>query len=116
VAEAGSWERALTLRVAPQVSLSRAARTDAGVHASGNVVSLKLSTELPDLVPEEELIGLSDEDQQKVKAAAFTKKINSFLPESIRMWGYMRVQNAFNARTCVLAPLPLLKKAESAKR
>lgn len=90
-----------SVRACRKVSLSRAARTDSGVHASGNVVSLKLSTELPGLVPEEELIGLSDEDQQKAKAAAFTKRVNSFLPDSIRMWGYTRVQNAFNARTYV---------------
>ncbi|KAH8829258.1 pseudouridine synthase [Flagelloscypha sp. PMI_526] len=49
-----------------KVSLARAARTDAGVHAAGNLISLKL---------------------------------NEALPEDIRIWGYVRTLNSFNART-----------------
>lgn len=48
-----------------QVSFMRAARTDKGVHAAGNVVSLKLIVEDPDIVT----------------------KINSYLPDQIRVWG-----------------------------
>ncbi|CDZ97180.1 pseudouridine synthase [Phaffia rhodozyma] len=65
---------------ATKVALSRAARTDAGVHAAGNVVSLKMITVIP---------GVED----------LTAKINEYLPEQIRMWGFVRVQNAFNSRT-----------------
>jgi tRNA pseudouridine38-40 synthase len=63
-----------------KVSLGRAARTDAGVHAAGNLVSLKLITQIP---------GVPD-----VVAA-----INNLLPPEIRVWGIIRVQNSFNART-----------------
>lgn len=54
----------------------RAARTDKGVHAAGNVVSLKMIIEDNDIV----------------------EKINSFLPEQIRLWGYQRTNNAFDCR------------------
>ncbi|CDO73347.1 hypothetical protein BN946_scf185008.g110 [Trametes cinnabarina] len=60
-----------------KVKLGRAARTDAGVHAAGNVVSMKLITVIPDLVA----------------------KINQELPPEIRLWSIIRVQNSFNART-----------------
>jgi len=63
-----------------KVSLGRAARTDAGVHAAGNLVSLKLITQIP---------GVPD-----VVAA-----VNNLLPPEIRMWSIIRVQNSFNART-----------------
>jgi hypothetical protein len=63
-----------------KVSLGRAARTDAGVHAAGNLVSLKLITQIP---------GVPD-----VVAA-----VNELLPPEIRIWGIVRVQNSFNART-----------------
>ena len=63
-----------------KVSLGRAARTDAGVHAAGNLVSLKLITQIP---------GVLD-----VVAA-----INKLLPPEIRIWSIVRVQNSFNART-----------------
>ncbi|KAJ0114168.1 hypothetical protein J7T55_008003 [Diaporthe amygdali] len=55
-------------------SFIRCARTDKGVHAAGNVVSLKLTIEDPDIV----------------------SKINEKLPEQIRVWGIQRTNNAFN--------------------
>ncbi|KAH9072309.1 tRNA pseudouridine synthase [Lactarius deliciosus] len=63
-----------------KVSLGRAARTDAGVHAAGNLVSLKLITQIP---------GVPD----------VVKAVNELLPPEIRVWGIVRVQNSFNART-----------------
>ncbi|OAX41510.1 pseudouridine synthase [Rhizopogon vinicolor AM-OR11-026] len=62
-----------------KVSLGRAARTDAGVHAAGNLVSMKLITAIP---------GVED----------FVARINEELPPEIRVWGSVRVQNSFNAR------------------
>ncbi|KAF6761630.1 pseudouridine synthase [Ephemerocybe angulata] len=62
-----------------KVSLARAARTDAGVHAAGNVVSLKMIVTVP---------GVKD----------LVAHINSELPPEIRLWGFVRVQNSFNAR------------------
>lgn len=57
-------------------SFMRAARTDKGVHAAGNVVSLKLIIEDPDVV----------------------EKINSHLPDQIRVWGISRTNKSFECR------------------
>ncbi|KAI0064005.1 pseudouridine synthase [Artomyces pyxidatus] len=62
-----------------KVNLGRAARTDAGVHAAGNVVSMKVITQIP---------GVPD----------LVARVNELLPPEIRLWGYVRVQNSFNAR------------------
>jgi tRNA pseudouridine38-40 synthase len=69
----------LLLIVLSQVSLARAARTDAGVHAAGNVVSLKMIITIP---------GVRD----------IVARVNEELPSDIRLWGYVRTQNSFNAR------------------
>ncbi|KAI1144311.1 pseudouridine synthase [Hypoxylon sp. FL0543] len=55
-------------------SFVRCARTDKGVHAAGNMISLKLIIEDPDVV----------------------KKINENLPPQIRVWGIQRTNNAFS--------------------
>jgi hypothetical protein len=56
-----------------QVNINRAARTDAGVHAAGNVVSMKLISVIPG-VPD--LVG----------------RINELLPSDIRLWSVVREQ------------------------
>ncbi|QRV74398.1 hypothetical protein RhiJN_02412 [Ceratobasidium sp. AG-Ba] len=61
------------------VNLQRAARTDAGVHAAGNVVSLKMITEPPD-TPD------------------LVARLNELLPPEIRVWKFARALNAFNSR------------------
>ena len=55
-------------------SLIRCARTDKGVHAAGNVISLKLIVEEPDIVA----------------------KINEHLSPQIRVWGIERTNGSFN--------------------
>jgi tRNA pseudouridine38-40 synthase len=55
----------------------RAARTDKGVHAAGNLLSLKMQ------VPEEYDI---------------VERINEFLPPQIRVWGYVPVIRSFHAK------------------
>ncbi|KAL9053161.1 MAG: hypothetical protein Q9162_004958 [Coniocarpon cinnabarinum] len=55
--------------------LVRCARTDKGVHAAGNVISLKLIIGDPDIV----------------------EKINSHLSPQIRVWGIQRTVNSFSA-------------------
>ncbi|KHJ35342.1 putative trna pseudouridine synthase [Erysiphe necator] len=55
-------------------SLVRCARTDKGVHAAGNVISLKLIVEDNDIV----------------------QKINENLPSQIRVWGYERTSGGFS--------------------
>ena len=56
-------------------SFVRCARTDKGVHAAGNVISLKLIVEDEDIV----------------------KKINDNLVPQIRVWGFERTNNSFSA-------------------
>ncbi|TPX12301.1 uncharacterized protein E0L32_006948 [Thyridium curvatum] len=55
-------------------SLVRCARTDKGVHAAGNVISLKL------IIEDEGVV----------------QKINDNLPEQIRVWGMQRTNNSFS--------------------
>jgi len=57
-------------------SFLRAARTDKGVHAAGNVVSLKMIIEDPEIVA----------------------KVNAHLPEQIRVWGFTRTNRSFDCR------------------
>jgi tRNA pseudouridine38-40 synthase len=60
-------------------TLVRCARTDKGVHAAGNVISLKLIVEDEDIV----------------------QKINDALPPQIRVWGYERTNGSFSCyQTC----------------
>lgn len=54
----------------------RAARTDKGVHAAGNVISLKMIIEDPDI----------------------KDKINAELPDQIRIWGIQRTTKSFDCR------------------
>lgn len=54
----------------------RAARTDKGVHAGGNLISLKMIIEDPEI----------------------KQKINDVLPEGIRIWDITRVNKAFDCR------------------
>ncbi|PWW73498.1 tRNA pseudouridine synthase [Tuber magnatum] len=56
-------------------SLVRCARTDKGVHAAGNAISLKLIIEDPDII----------------------QKINSHLPAQIRVWGIVRTVGSFSS-------------------
>ena len=75
-----------------QVSLSRAARTDAGVHAACNTVSLKLITQIPSIIS----AGIE-----------LVPHINSFLPPSIRVWDIVRTNNNFKYVSRYLLPEPL---------
>ncbi|KAL8291783.1 hypothetical protein RQP46_002041 [Phenoliferia psychrophenolica] len=65
-----------------KVGLSRAARTDAGVHAAINVLSIKLILEPPSLPA----------------STTLEAHVNSFLPPTIRIWSVLRVQGSFNPR------------------
>ncbi|MCJ1417587.1 tRNA pseudouridine synthase 1 [Xylographa parallela] len=56
-------------------ALVRCARTDKGVHAAGNVISMKLIIEDPDIV----------------------QKINENLSPQIRVWGIVRTNSSFSA-------------------
>lgn len=73
-----------------KVSLARAARTDAGVHAAGNVVNMKLITSPP---------GVDD----------LVAAVNGNLPPEIRVWNIVRMFHShspahptrrLNSRSC----------------
>ncbi|KAL5036443.1 hypothetical protein BDV3_005129 [Batrachochytrium dendrobatidis] len=59
-----------------KIAFMRCARTDKGVHAGGQVVSLKMIIQDSDII----------------------ERINARLPPQIRVWGYARVQQQFHAK------------------
>ncbi|KAJ9074754.1 tRNA pseudouridine synthase 1 [Entomophthora muscae] len=61
-----------------KVSFMRAARTDKGVSAAGQVCSLKMIVDIDDII----------------------KKINDHLPAQIRVFGYVKTMRAFHAKNC----------------
>ncbi|GAA5828905.1 hypothetical protein JCM3770_004324, partial [Rhodotorula araucariae] len=65
-----------------KVSLARAARTDAGVHAALNVLTLKLILSPPSKDP----------------STPLEEHLNAFLPPAIRVWSVLRVQGSFDPR------------------
>lgn len=65
-----------------KISLMRSARTDKGVSAAAQVVSVKLE--------------LTDEQLSNMSSAV--RLINQFLPNDIRVYDLLRVTSAFNAR------------------
>ncbi|KAE8244616.1 hypothetical protein A4X13_0g6437 [Tilletia indica] len=102
-----------------KVALQRSARTDRGVHAAGNVLTLKLILNAPG-VPEilaasaaaaptvsgtaegekkQEATAPSSSSSSLSAADSLVQAVNSILPPIIRLWGITRVQGKFNART-----------------
>ncbi|KAF8329492.1 pseudouridine synthase [Cantharellus anzutake] len=65
-----------------KVAFARAARTDAGVHAACNAISLKLITQIPSLVE---------------AGVELVSHINTFLPPEIRVWDIVRTNNNFKS-------------------
>ncbi|EEB05313.1 tRNA pseudouridine synthase Pus2 [Schizosaccharomyces japonicus yFS275] len=66
---------------ADHISLSRAARTDKGVHALGNVVSFLVSN-------------------FTFTGKELATRLNEKLPEDIRVWDVLKVPMSFNPRLC----------------
>lgn len=92
----------LTLCDLGQVDMQRAARTDAGVHAAGNLVSLKMIVDPPIPATTESSPSLPLPPTESSPASITPKQlvahINSFLPPEIRIWSFLRTRNTFNAR------------------
>jgi tRNA pseudouridine(38-40) synthase len=74
-----------------KVSWSRSARTDRGVHAASQVIAAKLHIPGPE--------SGDGGDVSKTDEATFVAKVNSFLPDQIRVYRVLRVANNFNARS-----------------
>lgn len=72
----------------------RACRTDKGVHAAGQVVSVKM------LVKTDVVDGLKEggEDLEAAALLATVPRLNALLPEDIRVFGIMRAANSFHAK------------------
>ncbi|RKP07299.1 pseudouridine synthase, partial [Thamnocephalis sphaerospora] len=73
-----------------KVGLMRAARTDKGVHAAGQVISLKIIALLA--------AYLAVAWHMIVEDPNILDKINSHLPDQIRVWGFVRSMNSFHAK------------------
>ncbi|KAI8812847.1 pseudouridine synthase [Cladochytrium replicatum] len=87
----------VALEKAGAMGFQRAARTDRGVHAAGQVVSLKMNVEPPTIIED----------------------INTHLPEQIRVWGFANVQRKFNSKNACdariyeyLLPTYILRRPE----
>ncbi|GAA93704.1 uncharacterized protein L969DRAFT_53498 [Mixia osmundae IAM 14324] len=68
---------------ASKVGLARTARTDAGVHAAGNLFSLKLILQPTTLASSDNIV----------------EHINRHLPDHLRVWACPRVTGGFNPRS-----------------
>lgn len=76
-----------------KINWTRSSRTDRGVHAATQLVCAKLM--IPHGEEDAATGSVSRQDEH-----AFCTAVNSFLPESIRVYRVQRVQGAFNARHC----------------
>ncbi|KAG8989601.1 tRNA pseudouridine synthase 1 [Tulasnella sp. JGI-2019a] len=95
-----------------KVDMQRAARTDAGVHAAANLVSLKMITEppIPDTFQPEDLPSPNTVEDSTADTKPSTHQpappspervvawINSFLPPQIRILSFIRTRGSFHAR------------------
>lgn len=70
-----------------KIGWSRAARTDKGVHAAGQLVTAKLSFD-----------SKSSEEQKNEEIQSFVDKVNTFLPSDVRVMDMVTVTKNFNAK------------------
>ncbi|KAL9933856.1 hypothetical protein V8E36_007514 [Tilletia maclaganii] len=94
-----------------KVALQRSARTDRGVHAAGNILTLKLILNAPGVPATLAAAAKASEGTSTGSELAavnppslsatdsLVQAVNSILPPIIRLWGITRVQGKFNART-----------------
>ncbi|CAH7674860.1 pseudouridine synthase [Phakopsora pachyrhizi] len=87
-----------------KVGLQRAARTDANVHAGCNLISLKLILNPTSLnsVTNKSTLDVESKDSNQLerdKLQLLVSHVNSYLPEEIRIWDFIRVQNSFHSRS-----------------
>lgn len=77
-----------------QVAWMRACRTDKGVHAAGQVVSLKILLKM-DAVKQE---GMAADDLEVAALRATADRLNELLPTDIRIFAIRRTANSFHAK------------------
>jgi len=76
-----------------KIGWMRSCRTDKGVHAAGQVVSLKML-----LKPSEEGSESKTGHEDESLFGDITKRLNSLLPSQIRIYGIKRTVNSFHAK------------------
>lgn len=84
-----------------KVDVQRAARTDSGVHAAGNWYVPAVSSVYRRSQAEALSISLKMIVEPPLPSPHTTlaSYVNKFLPDQIRMWGYVRTIKSFQART-----------------
>ena len=86
----GELERALEMLLRRPVETTCAGRTDAGVHARGQVVSFE--------VYEDELAEMDERDAQRARFASFRRSLNAITHDDIAVRSIWQVADGFSAR------------------
>ena len=86
----GELERALEMLLRRPVETTCAGRTDAGVHARGQVVSFE--------VYEDELAEMDERDAQRVRFASFRRSLNAITHDDISVRSIWQAADGFSAR------------------
>ena len=86
----GELERALEMLLRRPVETTCAGRTDAGVHARGQVVSFE--------VYEDELAEMDERDAQRARFASFRRSLNAITHDDISVRSIWQAADGFSAR------------------
>jgi tRNA pseudouridine38-40 synthase len=86
----GELERALEMLLRRPVETTCAGRTDAGVHARGQVVSFE--------VYEDELAEMDERDAQRARFASFRRSLNAITHDDIAVRSIWQAADGFSAR------------------
>ena len=86
----GELERALEMLLRRPVETTCAGRTDAGVHARGQVVSFE--------VYEDELAEMDERDAQRARFASFRRSLNAITHDDIAVRSIWQATDGFSAR------------------
>lgn len=90
----GRLEEILSRYFGQEIELHGSGRTDAGVHAVGQVANFKVD----ERTGAEKCSKTSDNDAEKTSAEKIKNELNSFLPEDIKILTLEQVDNRFHAR------------------
>ena len=86
-------ESTLSKMFETEIEINGAGRTDAGVHAKGQVANFKIPAKIFKMV-----FHITDEAQYREKCTDFRDVLNSYLPQDIRIQNIMVAEERFHAR------------------